>query len=493
MMVYREQKRRVRTREALRRAGELRGFEREMEMGEIEAGIADALCPERDDELPPEWEAAEVPEEIEISVPEGFAYYAVDPELYRMAARRFAEEALPERVAAIGIRSIGVTLGGVVADELRRRGVETRLWSVRPRGHPFQRELRVTERLERNWREWRGWFAVVDEGPGLSGSSFASVAEFLSSIGVADERIVFFPSWETDGSGFVNEAARSRWARHRRYTADFEELGRFGGHRDLSGGAWRELCGTWPAVQPQHERRKYLAGDRLFKFAGFGRYGREKLERARRLEGFTNAAMGLENGFLETRWCYARQARLSGDLIEHAARYLAFVRREFATGAAAETAALAGMIEVNTGAAWTEPAPADEAVALDGRMLPHEWLETADGFLKADALEHHDDHFYPGPQDIAWDVAAFGVELGGADYLIDCYRRESGDRDITARLPFYRAAYLAFRLGYTDVAAQATEGTEDAARFRQARERYRAALAADRRDLWMTNRSRLSA
>jgi hypothetical protein len=488
MIVYREQKRRVATREALRRAEALAGFEREMELGEIEAGVADALCPERDDELP-----ESLPEEIELSVPEGFAYYAVDPELYRIAARRYAAEQRPERVAVIGIRSIGATLGRVVEDELRRLGIAERRWTVRPRGHPFRRELRVAERLERAWREWPGSFAVVDEGPGLSGSSFASVAEWLSGIGVADERIALFPSWEADGATFVNEDARKRWRRHRRYVARFEELGKFADCRELSAGAWREVCGVWPAVQPQHERRKYLGEGRLYKFAGYGRYGREKLERSRRLEGFATPVVTLSDGFLESRWLEARQARLSDELIEFAARYLAAVRREFGSGQAADTAALSRMIEVNCGEGWGAAVPEGEAVALDGRMLAHEWLETRDGFCKADALEHHDDHFFPGPQDIAWDVAAFGVEVGGGDYLVECYRRESGDRGIAARLPFYRTAYLAFRLGYCEMAADATAGTDDAVRFRQARDRYRAALWAAGRESWTTNRSRLSA
>ena len=114
MIVYREQRRRVSTSEVLRRIGEARGFEREMEMGELHAGIADAYCPDCDRDIG----NTVLPPEIEISVPEGFAYYALDPELYRIAARRFRDEARPERVAVIGIRSIGTTLGAIVASEL---------------------------------------------------------------------------------------------------------------------------------------------------------------------------------------------------------------------------------------------------------------------------------------------------------------------------------------------------------------------------------------
>ncbi len=52
------------------------------------------------------------------------------------------------------------------------------------------------------------------------------------------------------------------------------------------------------------------------------------------------------------------------------------------------------------------------ALAMDGRMMPHEWLATDAGILKTDAIDHHDDHFVPGPQDIAWDVAGFAAEFG---------------------------------------------------------------------------------
>src|SRR5262249_51886436 len=159
----------------------------------------------------------------------------------------------------------------------------------------------------------------------------------------------------------------------------------------------------------------------LFKFAGYGRYGREKLERARRLQQFTSPATGLERGFLEMPWIEGLPVAPSVAFLDHVARYLAFLRREFTTGAAADTRTLAEMIEVNSGRAWNRPLPDAPAVALDGRMLPHEWIETRAGFVKTDALDHCDDHFFPGPQDIAWDLAAFSIEFGGGEYLVERY------------------------------------------------------------------------
>jgi hypothetical protein len=116
-------------------------------------------------------------------------------------------------------------------------------------------------------------------------------------------------------------------------------------------------------------------------------------------------------------------------------------------------------------------------------MLPHEWLRTAVGYRKTDALDHHDDHFYPGPQDIAWDVAGTCFEFGLADGarrgFIARYRRASGDLGIARRLPFFAVAYLAFRLGYATLAADTLGRTADASRFRRRSEHYRRLLAAE--------------
>ncbi len=489
MMAYREQRRRIATAEALRRIAEASGFERQMEFGEFEAGVADALCPECDSDLPAlralregQWQGLALPDEIEVSKPEGFAYYALDPELYRLAARRLAAAMRPRQVAVIGIRSIGTTLSSLVEAELRTLGVETKSWTVRPRGHPWDRQLVVATDLEQAWREWPGHFAIVDEGPGISGTSFSSVADYLCRLGVKDDRIALIPSWRTDGSGLRSAAARSHWKRHRQFTADFEELGRFTRDRDLSGGKWREVTGSGAPAYPRQERRKYLRGERLYKFAGYGRYGRALLDRALALAEFIPPVHGLEDGFLICDWVPAQAARVSTEFLDHAARYLAFVQRSFPANESATP--LEEMIAVNTGVAWDGPRPDLRPVFLDGHMMPHEWLKTPGGWLKADALEHHDDHFYPGPQDIAWDLAGLSIEFGlepeAERYLVERFSRLSGDR-AAARMPFYRAAYLAFRLGYAELAGEPA---------RHERARY-AAILKD--EPWMRSRSRLSA
>lgn len=506
MIVYREQSRAVAAAGVLARVEDARDpLDRLIALGELEAGVADALSPECDSDHPllaalrraairneaPRLEG--LPETITVSVPEGYAWYALYPDTYQLAARDFWRDARPERVAVIGIRSIGASLSAVVAAALLDAGCEVRSWTVRPRGHPFDRTLRLAPDLERRWRELAGWyFAVVDEGPGLSGSSFASVAEALSAVGVPDHRIVLFPSWDPGGAAFVSERARLRWPSHRKYVRSFEDLGLFANARDLSGGAWRacfwETDVRRPAAQPQHERRKYLLDGRLWKFAGLGRFGRRALERARMLagEGFAPPVAGLENGFLVTEWVPGRPlapGEVTPQLIDAMARYLAFLRRAFPCAREVTHARLAEMVRYNAGVDLRLDCPDAPACGIDNRMFPHEWLLTPSGYLKTDGVEHHDDHFFPGPQDIAWDLAAAEIEFAmtpaEAEALAARYAALSGDRSIRARIPFHRLAWLAFRLGYCEMAAGALGHGPDAARFRELRARYAALLSLE--------------
>src|SRR4051812_38263656 len=91
------------------------------EPAEIESALDDLL-------------AHQLPETIEVSTPEGYAFYGLYPETYLVAA----EGALHERTAVIGIRSIGTGLAAAVAAVA---GERSSVFSVRPQGHPFDRRL----------------------------------------------------------------------------------------------------------------------------------------------------------------------------------------------------------------------------------------------------------------------------------------------------------------------------------------------------------------
>jgi hypothetical protein len=202
-----------------------------------------------------------------------------------------------------------------------------------------------------------------------------------------------------------------------------------------------------------HERRKYLHEGVLWKWAGLGFYGTARLERSKRIYegGFGPEPLGLENGFLLTRWVVGKPARTLPPVFES---YLTFLDSAFRTGQANDTEALRNMIRTNTGLDL-QPEEA-ETVALDGRMLPQEWIETKDGFVKTDALDHHDDHFFPGCQPIAWDRAGVMVEFGLVDRAED----------------FWTKAYLAWRIGYTAMAAENLRDSPDGLRFGRQRDRY---------------------
>lgn len=458
--------------------------------------------------------APALPSHIEPGVPEGFAYYAVYPEIYFDAAARFAEG--PDKAGVcLGLRTIGTTLSACVTAALLESGWQIESWTVRPRGHPFDRSLRLAPALCASLAARRDrWFLVVDEGPGLSGSSFAGTVKVLTELGVPEHRIVLFPSWRTDGRGLRAASARAIWPALRQETGDFSAAwigsqrlaGRFDARiaGDWSAGRWRSqwlLPGDpWPPVQPQHERRKYLAAGAermLLRFAGLGRFGDRALQRAELLAdaGFGAAPLDLGHGFLAERQLRGRPLRadeLDGGLLGTIARYLAHRSARFQAEPAAGPAELGEMvvhnIEAGLGPRWAERATrhlreavwGDGGCIVDGRMLPHEWIRGPDGDFKTDALDHGDGHFLPGPVDIAWDLAGTCVEFQldppAESALTARYGSYSGDRDVARRLPTYRLGYLAFRLGYCTQAAEALGTSLDGRRFRLAAARYAAAL-----------------
>lgn len=205
---------------------------------------------------------------------------------------------------------------------------------------------------------------------------------------------------------------------------------------------------------------------------------------------------GLSHGFLEQDWvdghaCPTLRGRATADRI---ARYLAFLRQSCATSRAARADDLIEMMWHNLaevklpGGAPLERLTAcanrfdEPEVAVDGRLLPQEWIAAHGTLLKVDALDHHADDFLPGCRDVAWDVAGALVEAdfdrADREHLVCTYAECSGDRTIADRLPFYLAAYSAYRLGYVSLAAHTLGDTPDGWRFRRAARRYRRWIAS---------------
>jgi hypothetical protein len=484
--------------------------------------------------------ALRLPHEVTVVVPEGYASHGLYPETYMRAAERLRED-WAGVLRVIGIRSIGTSLAAAVAAAGRGEASA----SVRPGGHRFARTLSIGVRMTGRLLAAadapgarRPLFAIVDggldegldEGPGLSGSSFGAVADWLEEHGVAPDSIVFFPSHRGPLGPQASASQRKRWDAARKYVVEFEELFVGPGSpwplerwvedltgpaesapEDLSAGRWRERLfgGTAerPPVHLQQERRKYLlrAGGRtwLLKFAGLGHYGREKLDLARELEkgGFTPPVSGLRHGFLVGPWLEgARPLPLVPDLdraalLDRVARYLAFRARRLPAGRpGASPEKLLEMASYNAGQAigadaaaaleaWRERLPELSSLArpvlTDNRMQPWEWLVGPDGKIwKTDALDHHAANDLVGAQDPAWDLAGATVELGlsGEERgrLVEAVERSRRIKTPPDQLRFYTHAYLAFQTGSYTLAAQALAAVDpaEAAALRRRAELY---------------------
>lgn len=437
----------------------------------------------------------------EVSVQEGFAYYALHPRKVALLVDQLAEEwvdplAAKRRVAVLGIRSIGLTLSAVACAALRLRGVQCERISVRPTGHPYDRSLAMTPELQRWIERWRdAEFLIVDEGPGISGSSFLAVAEALGECGIEGERIHLVGSRAVDPATLRAANAAGRWAKYRFHVMQSAPLAPAEAGESLSGGTWRRYfrCEEGPvaAVWPALESAKFLSRDQrsLFKFEGFGGYGEAIGTKAKLLadRGFSPRYLGNSRGFgryeLAPGHVLNRRDR-SDELLERMADYLALRATRFLSDAA-QTPELETMLRWNWQLEFGEELNRDEsrlqvkrAVVCDGRMMPDKWLRTDAGeLLKLDSGSHGDNHFFPGPCDIAWDVAGAIVEweMRGdvRERFVRGYEARAGD-SISSRLAPYLLAYATFSLGWARMAALAVQGEYDEALLERDYKRYRA-------------------
>ncbi|HXR96737.1 MAG TPA: hypothetical protein VN709_02735 [Terriglobales bacterium] len=414
---------------------------------------------------------------VPLPEPEGLRFYALWPEGFGRAARRW-RATHSEPCWALGLRTMGSFLLPAID--------ATRGSSLRPVGPPGERRIAATKRLRGELARWSGRFLIVDEGPGLSGSSFAAAVRLLREVGIAEQRITLLASWRPAGEQLACAYAACGWDQWQVLVADAIPPPADGAD-DISAGEWRRSFGSDEPVWPQHERRKFLinGGRAVAKFAGAGAYGAATLERARALAraGFgpptaPGADEAIGEGWLLTERVAAAPARATAAFVESVARYLAWVRAEYALGpACTPSAELRAMAAANvaalTGREWRGDVPGGVPVAVDGRMLAQEWGETGAGFVKFDATDHGDDPFFPGPADIAWDLAGIGIEFGRetGSAIVSRYQRLTGERegDLSRRVQWHEAAYCAFRAGFCALAARQTSGSDSAKFARRAR------------------------
>lgn len=448
--------------------------------------------------------AISVSGEVALKVPEGFAYYCLHPLDYaRAIEQQLSGMSRMSGVAVIGIRTIGTTLSAVVAAELRRHRIAASRITVRPHGHPFRRECRFNNE-QREWaaerRQSSDSFLIVDEGPGLSGSSFLSVATALQVEGVDPQEITFLCSRVPDVSSFCSETSRAEWPRFRSFAAG-SLLPQFEEHIELSCGRWREQLfageDEWPAAWTHMERKKFLAsgGSVLWRFEGLGRYGEAAFNRALTLAeaGFGPPMPARESGFTRYQWVEGERMRaddLDEKMVERIAQYCAFRAAEFRCDESSrDEVDLKTMARVNLKEEFGSDDSSTNLALLagaqkiisDSRMMPHAWVRTPDGrVLKTDGSLHGDDHFFPGPCDIAWDLAGAIVEWEMGDcvakHFLSKYFDLTGD-DARARIEAYVIAYTAFRMGHCKMAVNASMGSEEEKRLRRDFLKYQQFLA----------------
>ncbi|MDQ2762935.1 MAG: hypothetical protein M3Y22_05445 [Pseudomonadota bacterium] len=445
--------------------------------------------------------ALPLPALVNCKTPEGYAFYAVYPEAYAAAVEAEHWEMPP---LVIGLRSIGTSLAAVAAAAAEAQAIVT----LRPCGHPFERQVRVGDELRARLADHGSAFLIVDEGPGLSGSSFGAVADLLGSLGVASDRMIFLASHRGEPGPQACDRHRRIWRETRRLVITFDDLmeqaplhsrfadlvGEVNGVEDLSGGAWRSTLP--PAEQPPawtgQERRKFrlttTSGVYLAKFAGLGMAGKGKLARAQALHlgGFAPEPIALRSGFLLERWVKGEPLRSVGSgrsaFLAHLARYLAFRAQRFpaAPSDGANAMDLRAMVLANAdelaGAnlgrrleaalrGFDNPGPASAPVQVDGRLQHWEWLRTPDGgFMKTDALDHACGHDLIGCQAIGWDVAGAAVEF----QLLPTEIRQLRNRIAAAgaavvgvaTIEMFRICYVAFQAAYWSMAEQAAPTSE---------------------------------
>lgn len=462
----------------------------------------------------------ETPGNIKVNVPEGFVYYGLYPETYIDAADRFYEKYEPGNVVCIGIRSIGTQLSALVSAQLINNNCNVHSFTVRLKGHPFSRYLVLSRELENFVRDNNHlWFIIVDEGPGLSGSTIGGTVNKLLILGVDPKKIVIFPSWESDGRNFVSKTAREIWPGFEKFVGEFQHLWIKSGKletgfncdilKEFSAGLWRKHLiqseKDYPAVHPHHEKRKYLLKGKgkenntilLAKFAGLGNYGKEIIKRGIVLgkSRFCPEIRGYANGFVIMPFIEGvpmKPENVDEEFIKFVAEYFALINNEFTAELTATWENMTAMILQNTteglGSEWVENAqrvikqfPSSSyqhnVVAIDGHVMSHEWIKTENGFKKVDSLEHWSDQFFIGCQNIAWDIAGFMIEFELEEKmkrkLVDHYIRLTNDVDIESRLPFYLTAYCAFRIGYITLANLSVPDTKEKERFAVLKRKFR--------------------
>lgn len=400
-------------------------------------------------------------------LPEGYAWYALYPDGYAETAAQWAETNTSRTVSVVGLRSIGTSLGAVVAEALRRKGVAVRhRLTVRPQGHPFARESVLPRGACAAGDAW----IIVDEGPGLSGSSMASVADALQRDGVDERDIVFFCGHGKGPGPEADAAVRRWWTPERCWFTATEAL-----HPTPDAGS-RLLFGGFAAVNARLDTLTDI-----------------KLERQARLheKGIAMAARRLSNGWMAItdEGTPLTVVDLHGSFIRKTlARYIAAAScpaegeddSRHAIARVAEALAQFGAEDMRGYAERAERETGCPHLAGDGRLGPEQWTRLADGrVLKRDATGTEWGHDWSGPQPILWDVAGAAAEwdmpADATHALCTALAEDHGIVVMPLALAFHEAGYCVLGLARARHEGDGVQALKYEARLRAALARMAAA------------------
>jgi hypothetical protein len=468
---------------------------------------------------------------LRVRTPEGFAFYALYFQSYRSQALAWAKEheGSPEgRVLVTGIRTIGTSLSAVVAAALRARGFHVKRVTVRPGGHPYARRVEAPLPAA-------AFGIIVDEGPGLSGSSMLAVADAMQRAGIGV--VSLFPAHGKGPGGKASESSRRRWREFRSYPADASPP-RFEGRSlaeqlwsgmgpaisgaldrtlEIGGGAWRsahyESERAWPAICRPLERPKLLCASRdggsvLFKFCGLATApGLERTlaaQAARRAAplaalGFAPRLLGETHGYVAWEWVDGHPLDVQDASFPLLLRMGAYIARAALPPLSPEDAKAArerieAMLRANTAESLGEQAAGVAEAefrrstvnpgaprAGDGHLAPHEWIRSTSGtIVKTDIGGHDVDHTWTGAQPVHWDLAGALEEwdLHGtqAQALLRGYHDAGGAAVAPAALHPYRTAYAAHRAGQAAFFGGVESDPAERERLQRSYERWRGQL-----------------
>jgi hypothetical protein len=469
--------------------------------------------------------------DVEVKVPEGFINYALFPESYCASASRWLSEHGEDTrvVNVIGIRSIGTCLSAVVAAIFTSAGREATRTTVRPHGSPFDRQV---EHDPKHF-DPSGWVLVVDEGPGLSGSSMAAVAEAALRSRVPIERICFFPGHIGNPGPQASSRIRHLWQSIPRYVTPNDNLRWNGrsvgavlaehaasvsgeavmGIEDLSGGRWREFVfsdeSEWPAIAPAFERAKFrinLSGGAsvLWKYHGIASLhgvsaGRAAFQRILDLsrKGWVPAPLGVALGFVAAPWVESKTLAacdIDSEIISQLGQYIAAVA-EPPLSEADRRASVARLVDMATKNVCEEMGqaaghkvesmghsvlardPFESPSYGDGHLAPYDWRRSDSGdLIKTDLGGHAWDHTLIGKQSIAWDVASAVVEWELDDIQTHALLSAVCCAGLDEVLDFYAMAYSAFRIGLITHSLSANKNSCEDHRLMRDLIRYRSRL-----------------